>query len=160
MNKLNFSTFVGHFCPSGSGSGSTDPIESGSNPDPQPCFSRLTSIRQLYDGSNSHFRLFFRLGYREKGLESVRGRCRQGSHWYYHDGQGTGHQASRNSGTSTWYVNRNAGFSSSPVRRLEFSQQYIFVRKEAHFLQYALRNFVLARCSTEVKMFTVNVKPI
>ncbi len=33
------STFVGHFCPPGSGSGSTDPIESGSNPDPdpQPC---------------------------------------------------------------------------------------------------------------------------
>jgi hypothetical protein len=26
---------VGHFCPPGSGSGSTDPIESGSNP--QPC---------------------------------------------------------------------------------------------------------------------------
>jgi hypothetical protein len=25
-----FSTFVGHFCPPGSGSGSTDPIESGS----------------------------------------------------------------------------------------------------------------------------------
>ncbi len=40
-----FSTFVGHFCPPGSGSGSTDPIESGFNPkpdtdpdpDPQPC---------------------------------------------------------------------------------------------------------------------------
>jgi hypothetical protein len=33
------STFVGHFCPPGSGSGSTDPIEYGSNadPDPQPC---------------------------------------------------------------------------------------------------------------------------
>ncbi len=29
-----FSTFVGHFCPPGSGS--TDPIESGSNPDPDP----------------------------------------------------------------------------------------------------------------------------
>jgi hypothetical protein len=28
-----FSTFVGHFCPPGSGSGSTDPIESGSDPD-------------------------------------------------------------------------------------------------------------------------------
>ncbi len=32
LNK--FSTFVGHFCPLGSGS--TDPIESGSNPFPQP----------------------------------------------------------------------------------------------------------------------------
>jgi hypothetical protein len=31
------STFVGHFCPPGSGSGSTALIESGSNPDPQPC---------------------------------------------------------------------------------------------------------------------------
>ncbi len=31
-----FSTFLGHFCPPGSGS--TDPIESGSNPDPQPWF--------------------------------------------------------------------------------------------------------------------------
>jgi hypothetical protein len=37
---------VGQFCPPGSGSRSTDPIESGSNqdpdtdPDPQPCFSR------------------------------------------------------------------------------------------------------------------------
>jgi hypothetical protein len=30
----HLSTFVGHFCPPGSGSGSTDPIESGSNPDP------------------------------------------------------------------------------------------------------------------------------
>jgi hypothetical protein len=29
-------TFVGHFCPPGSGSGSTDPIEYGSNPDPDP----------------------------------------------------------------------------------------------------------------------------
>ncbi len=28
---------MGHFCPPGSGSGSIDPIESGSNPDPQPC---------------------------------------------------------------------------------------------------------------------------
>ncbi len=37
--SLLFSTFVGHFCPPGSGS--TDPIESGSNwdPDPQPWFS-------------------------------------------------------------------------------------------------------------------------
>ncbi len=26
--------FVGHFCPPGSGYGSRDPIESGSNPDP------------------------------------------------------------------------------------------------------------------------------
>jgi hypothetical protein len=32
-----FSTFVGHFCPPGSGSGSTERVESGSNPDPQPC---------------------------------------------------------------------------------------------------------------------------
>ncbi len=31
-----FSTFVGHFCPPGSVSGSTDPIESGSNWDPDP----------------------------------------------------------------------------------------------------------------------------
>ncbi len=30
------SPFVGHFCPPGSGSGSTDPIEYGFNPDPQP----------------------------------------------------------------------------------------------------------------------------
>ncbi len=30
------STFVGHFCPPGSGSGSTDPIEYGSNTDPDP----------------------------------------------------------------------------------------------------------------------------
>ncbi len=37
MNFKIFSTFVGHFCPPGSGSESTDPIESGSNPDPQPC---------------------------------------------------------------------------------------------------------------------------
>ncbi len=39
--KIFFSTFVGNFCPPGSGS--TDPIESGSNPDPdtdpQPCWS-------------------------------------------------------------------------------------------------------------------------
>jgi hypothetical protein len=41
MNLKKISTFVGHFCPPGSGS--TDPIESGSNPDsdtdpdPQPC---------------------------------------------------------------------------------------------------------------------------
>jgi hypothetical protein len=39
--KKNLSSFVGHFCPPGSRSGSTDPIESGSNPDmdpdPQPC---------------------------------------------------------------------------------------------------------------------------
>ncbi len=33
-----FSTYVGHFCPPGSGSGSTDPIKSGSSPDPQPWF--------------------------------------------------------------------------------------------------------------------------
>jgi hypothetical protein len=31
-----FSIFVGHFCPLESGSGSRDPIESGSNPDPDP----------------------------------------------------------------------------------------------------------------------------
>jgi hypothetical protein len=37
MNFYKFlSNFVGHFCPPGSGSGSTDPIESGSNPDPDP----------------------------------------------------------------------------------------------------------------------------
>jgi hypothetical protein len=35
FNKY-LSAFVGHFCPPGSGSGSTDPIEYGSNPDPQP----------------------------------------------------------------------------------------------------------------------------
>ncbi len=37
-NFLIFSTFVGHFCPPGFGSGygSTDLIESGSNPDPDP----------------------------------------------------------------------------------------------------------------------------
>jgi hypothetical protein len=39
-----FLLFVGHFCPSGSGSGSTDPIESGSNPDPQPCFKVLLAV--------------------------------------------------------------------------------------------------------------------
>ncbi len=33
-----FSIFVDHFCPPGFGSGSRDPIESGSNPDPQHCF--------------------------------------------------------------------------------------------------------------------------
>jgi hypothetical protein len=33
---LFFSTFVGHFCPPGSGSGSTDLIESGSYLDPDP----------------------------------------------------------------------------------------------------------------------------
>jgi hypothetical protein len=39
INFYNFfSTFVGYFCPPGSGSGFTDPIESGSKPDPQPCF--------------------------------------------------------------------------------------------------------------------------
>ncbi len=36
-----FSSFVGHFWPPGFGSGSTDPIETGSDwdpdPDPQPC---------------------------------------------------------------------------------------------------------------------------
>jgi hypothetical protein len=41
LQNMNFkkknSTFVRHFCPPGSGSGSTDPIESGSNTDPQPC---------------------------------------------------------------------------------------------------------------------------
>jgi hypothetical protein len=37
-NCLIFSTFVGHFCPTGSGSGSTDLIESGSHPDPKHCF--------------------------------------------------------------------------------------------------------------------------
>jgi hypothetical protein len=36
---------VGHFCPPGSGSGSTDPIESGSNPDPQPCLD--PSVNQI-----------------------------------------------------------------------------------------------------------------
>ncbi len=45
LQNMNFykicSTFEGHFCPPGSGSGSTDPIESGSNPDPQPCFLQL-----------------------------------------------------------------------------------------------------------------------
>jgi hypothetical protein len=33
--------FVDHFCPPGSGSGSTDPIGSGSIPDPQPWGSSL-----------------------------------------------------------------------------------------------------------------------
>jgi hypothetical protein len=32
----NFVTFVGHICPPGSVSGSTDPIESGSTSDPDP----------------------------------------------------------------------------------------------------------------------------
>jgi hypothetical protein len=37
MKFINFfSMFVGHFCPSGSGYGSRDPIESGSNPDVDP----------------------------------------------------------------------------------------------------------------------------
>ncbi len=41
-----FSTFVGLFCPPGSGS--TDPIESGSNPDPdpQPWFGSLPGFRE------------------------------------------------------------------------------------------------------------------
>ncbi len=39
-----FSTFVGHFCPPGSGSGSTDPIECGSNPDPQPWLRRSVGL--------------------------------------------------------------------------------------------------------------------
>jgi hypothetical protein len=35
-NFINFfSMLVGHFCPPGSGYGSMDPIDSGSNPDPQ-----------------------------------------------------------------------------------------------------------------------------
>ncbi len=32
-----FSFFMGHFCPPGSGSGSTDLIKSGSNPNPKHC---------------------------------------------------------------------------------------------------------------------------
>jgi hypothetical protein len=43
MNFKKKSTFVGHFCPPGSGS--TDPIESGSNPDPQPCFQETFTAR-------------------------------------------------------------------------------------------------------------------
>jgi hypothetical protein len=37
-----FSTCVGHFCPPGSGS--TGPIESGSNPDPKPCFKSISYL--------------------------------------------------------------------------------------------------------------------
>jgi hypothetical protein len=44
MQFLNFSTFVGHFCPSGS----TDLIKTESNPDPKPSFRR-------------HLRLLFRV---------------------------------------------------------------------------------------------------
>jgi hypothetical protein len=36
MNFKKNSTFVGHFCPPGSGSGSTDPIESESHPNTDP----------------------------------------------------------------------------------------------------------------------------
>ncbi len=42
LKNMNFSkkvTFVGHFCPPGSGS--TDPIESGSDPNPQLCLQDL-----------------------------------------------------------------------------------------------------------------------
>ncbi len=41
-----FPTFVGHFCPPGSGSGSTDPIESGSNQDPdsQPWYRQYHTV--------------------------------------------------------------------------------------------------------------------
>ncbi len=55
-----FSTSVGHFCPTGSGSGSTDSIESGSNldPDPHP-WGYLTHdisylLRQLKTRKNLH----------------------------------------------------------------------------------------------------------
>jgi hypothetical protein len=53
MNFKFFSTFVGHFCPPNpdpdSESGSTDPIESGSNPDqdPQPCSKVFTKLYRL-----------------------------------------------------------------------------------------------------------------
>ncbi len=50
-----FSTFVDHFCPPGSGSGSriririqsTDPIESGFNPDPQPWLPYLPLLSEM-----------------------------------------------------------------------------------------------------------------
>jgi len=42
-----FPTFVGYFCPPGSGS--TDPIESGSNPDPQPCREGTVSAAKICD---------------------------------------------------------------------------------------------------------------
>ncbi len=40
MKFLNFFFFVGNFCPPGSGFGygSTDLIDSGSNPDPKHCY--------------------------------------------------------------------------------------------------------------------------
>jgi hypothetical protein len=38
---------MGHFCPPGSKSGSTDPIESGSDPDPQPCYKVFTKLYRL-----------------------------------------------------------------------------------------------------------------
>jgi hypothetical protein len=45
-----FSTFVGHFCPPGSGSGSTDLIVSGSNtdPDPKPLSRQVTFFRYSF----------------------------------------------------------------------------------------------------------------
>jgi hypothetical protein len=45
---------VGHFCPPESGSGSTDPIESGSNPDPdpQPWYEGIAD--EIRKGSNTY----------------------------------------------------------------------------------------------------------
>ncbi len=39
---------MGHFCPPGSGSGSTGPIESGSNPDPTPCKKQLKILKNVF----------------------------------------------------------------------------------------------------------------
>ncbi len=59
MNFYKFlSTFVGHFCPPGSGS--KDPIEYGSNtdpdpvPDPQPCFLEIGTVHYSYYSTGSH----------------------------------------------------------------------------------------------------------
>ncbi len=61
-----FSNFVGHFSPPGSGSGSTDPIESGSNwdPDPQLCAVH-NQIKEFHSGRISTCSIVVRRGRRD-----------------------------------------------------------------------------------------------
>ncbi len=57
---------MGHFCPLGSGSGSTDPIESGSNPDPntQPWMEKYLSW-------SGHHHVHVEEGVRQLGLQTL-----------------------------------------------------------------------------------------
>ncbi len=72
---------MGHFRPPGSGSGSTDPIESGSNPDPQPCLEdaacSLPVVLSCGGGRSSSWRpglvavTAFTIGLEEEGTTSL-----------------------------------------------------------------------------------------